>query len=188
MKIKVDSIKLIPFLYCIFYTLTRQCLGVEFGLYPFYAFLGLMGLYMLLYFLNYKNQVQKINKNGFYAGYITYLFFIIMVFFIAEKSYSYALYEYVFYLLMFFSVCYIFTLTDYITILYFYEIVGVVLSIEAVWEFVTGIMPYRDSTEAQEIRRACGLLGTPLTLGTVLACIALMAFFMIKHKIYIGTL
>lgn len=184
MKIKKINLQYIGFIYCVFYSLTRACLGAEFGRLPYLVFLGVMSLEILVYFLNYSKQKQKIMRNSFYVLYFVYLAFIFFNLAIAKQAYSYAIYEYVFYLLMFFAVCNFIGKFKFESLLYFYEFMGVVLSVEALWEFFTGNLPYRASTELQAIRRACGLLGTPLTLGTVLACISLIAlFWSIKTKI-----
>ena len=181
MRISKKNISELGFYYCIFYSLTRACLGAEFGQYPFFLFLGLMGIYIVLYFFEYGKQIQKITKTYFYAGFALYMYFILLNFILAKHSYSYGLYEYVFYLMMFFAVCHVFNNSSYLSILYFYELVGIILSIEAIWEFFTGNLPYRVTVEEQVIRRACGLLGTPLTLGIVMACISLVTFYLFTY-------
>lgn len=182
MRLSVNKILLCNFYYCILYTLTRACLGVEFGQYPFYIYLGVMSLLIIVYFLSYKKQKQHIEKNGFYFGYFLFLVFILINIMAIPHATKYALYEYVFYLLMLFAVCYILNIASFEEILNFYEIMGVILSVEAIWEFVTGKMPYRSSVEIQIMRRSCGLVGTPLTLGMIFACIGLMSFYLGVEK------
>lgn len=157
-------------------------MGAVLGQIPFVMCLGLMGALIFLYFLFYEKQSQKILRTGFYAEYFLYLCFIALNFIACPEANPYALYEYVFYLLIFFAVCYVLNDNDFESILRFYEAVGVVLAVEAVVEFVTGWLPFRASETEQEIRRACGLLGTPLTLGTVMACIALISFYLAARK------
>ena len=163
MTIKISKIKYIGFYYCIIYTMTRACLGSLFGKLPFLLFIVLLCLYILAYILTYKFQKQKIVKNNFYFGYMLYILFIIMSILVIRNSSTYAIYEYVFYLLWLFPVCYMINGNIFENILKCYEIMGIVLSVEAIWEFTTGNLPYRVSVEQQVIRRACGLVGTPLT-------------------------
>lgn len=178
MTIKISKIKYIGFYYCIIYTMTRACLGSLFGKLPFLLFIVLLCLYILAYILTYKFQKQKIVKNNFYFGYMLYILFIIMSILVIRNSSTYAIYEYVFYLLWLFPVCYMINGNIFENILKCYEIMGIVLSVEAIWEFTTGNLPYRVSVEQQVIRRACGLVGTPLTLGMIFACITLIAIYM----------
>lgn len=177
MTIKTSKIKYIGFYYCIIYTMTRACLGSLFGKLPFLLFIAILCGYILAYILTYTSQEQKIIKNNFYFGYTVYIAFILISVCVGKNSSIYAIYEYVFYLLWLFPVCYMINGKNFENILWCYEIVGFILAIEAVWEFTTGNLPYRVSAEEQAIRRACGLVGTPLTLGMIFACITLIAIY-----------
>ena len=71
-----------------------------------------------------------------------YILFIIMSILVIRNSSTYAIYEYVFYLLWLFPVCYMINGNIFENILKCYEIMGIVLSVEAIWEFTTGNLPY----------------------------------------------
>ena len=182
LRINVHAFKKWCFFYCIFYTLTRAFLGSVFGSFPYILYLAAMGFCIISYFITYSIQKQKITKNSYYILYAVYMIYIFFNMIILPNSSKYALYEYLFYMLMFFAVCSVFSNFKIETVLYAYEFIGVFVSIEAIWEFITGNLPFRMSEEAQVIRRACGLVGTPLTLGMVLACLTLMAFYLGKIK------
>ncbi len=184
MKLRINkhSFKKWCFFYCIFYTLTRAFLGSVLGSIPYIVYLGAMGICIVSYFTTYSRQKQKLTKTPYYILYAIYMIYIFFNMIILQNSSKYALYEYLFYMLMFFAVCSIFNNFKIEHILYFYEMVGMVVSIEAIWEFITGNLPFRMSEEAQAIRRACGLVGTPLTLGMILACLTLIAFYLGKIR------
>lgn len=182
MRIKSGFFVKTSFFYCLLYSLTRAALGQIFGRIPYLLMLAAMGFLIALYFINYKFQPQKITKTCFYGGYFIYIIYLAFNLLLVKNAYTYAIYEYFFYILMFFGICCVLKYIDFEDILFIYEGLGVVLSIEAIWEFTTGNLPFRASTTIQGIRRACGLLGTPLTLGAIMSCIALIAFFMAQRS------
>ena len=73
--------------------------------------------------------------------------------------------------------CYIMSNIAFEKILQIYEIIGIIVSIEAIWEFISGRILFRTNLESQVIRRAYGLIGSPLTLGMILACIILISIY-----------
>ena len=92
-----------------------------------------------------------------------------------KESSLYAIFEYVFYAFFIFAVLYILKEVNMDYIMSIYELVGLILSAEAIWEFISGNILYRPYTDFQVMRRSYGLIGSPLSLGMVLACIAMIA-------------
>ena len=110
MKLRINkhSFKKWCFFYCIFYTLTRAFLGSVLGSIPYIVYLGAMGICIVSYFTTYSRQKQKLTKTPYYILYAIYMIYIFFNMIILQNSSKYALYEYLFYMLMFFAVCSIF--------------------------------------------------------------------------------
>lgn len=184
-KVKKKEIEIIPLLFvAIFYTLTRAWCAAKFGSIAYITFLGVIGIFILGYIFTYRKQCVKIRKNSFWLCYILYLVCVVLNLLCHTNANSYALIEYVFYMFFLFAMCYIMSNIAFEKILSIYEIVGVIISLEAIWEFFSGNILFRTNLETQVIRRAYGLIGSPLTLGMALACIALIAIYrgMISDK------
>lgn len=187
MKIKVrkKEMEVIPLLFfAIFYTLTRAWCATKLGAISYIAFIGIICTFIVGYIITYKKQSVKICKNSFWICYVLYLAYILLNMLAEADASSYAIFEYVFYMMFLFAMCYVMDNIAFETVLSVYEIIGVIIAIEAIWEFFSGNILFRLNSEIQVIRRAYGLIGSPLTLGMTLACIALISMYrgMISDK------
>ena len=187
MKIKVrkKEMEVIPLLFfAIFYTLTRAWCATKLGAISYIAFIGIICTFIVGYIITYKKQSVKICKNSFWICYVLYLAYILLNMLAEADASSYAIFEYVFYMMFLFAMCYVMDNIAFETVLSVYEIIGVIIAIEAIWEFFSGSILFRLNSEIQVIRRAYGLIGSPLTLGMTLACIALISMYrgMISDK------
>lgn len=177
-EVKKKELGIIPLLFiAIFYTLTRAWCAAKFGAISYIAFWGIICLFIVGYIITYRKQCVKIRKNTFWFCYILYLACVMINLLYHTNASLYAIIEYVFYMLFLFAMCYIMSNIAFEKILQIYEIIGIVISIEAIWEFISGRILFRTNLEAQVIRRAYGLIGSPLTLGMILACIALISIY-----------
>lgn len=187
MKIKVrkKEMEVIPLLFfAIFYILTRAWCATKLGAISYIAFIGIICTFIVGYIITYKKQSVKICKNSFWICYVLYLAYILLNMLAEADASSYAIFEYVFYMMFLFAMCYVMDNIAFETVLSVYEIIGVIIAIEAIWEFFSGNILFRLNSEIQVIRRAYGLIGSPLTLGMTLACIALISMYrgMISDK------
>lgn len=187
MKIKVrkKEMEVIPLLFfAIFYTLTRAWCAARLGAISYIAFIGIISTFILGYIITYKKQSVKICKNSFWICYVLYLAYILLNMLAEADASAYAIFEYVFYMMFLFAMCYVMDNIAFETVLSVYEIIGVIIAIEAIWEFFSGNILFRLNSEIQVIRRAYGLIGSPLTLGMTLACIAMISMYrgMISDK------
>lgn len=151
------------------------------------AFIGSILLLGILYFVKPKAMKIKIRKNGFFTCYGLFLFIFFLNFLGTPQAAKYAFYEYILYMFMFFAIAYASNYIDFEWIFNAYILLGVIDSLEAIWEFSTGHILYRSTyTGEQLIRRAFGLVGSPLTLAMLLCCTTLIAFYfmLIKSKKY----
>lgn len=179
------EMEVIPLLFfAIFYTLTRAWCAAKLGAISYIAFLGIICTFILGYIITYKKQNVKICKNSFWICYVLYLAYILLNMLAGADASSYAIFEYVFYMMFLFAMCYVMDNIAFEKVLSVYEIIGVIIAIEAIWEFFSGNILFRLNSEIQVIRRAYGLIGSPLTLGMTLACITLIAMYrgMISNK------
>ena len=146
-------------------------------------FIGIILIYIIYYFVNYPQMKIKITKTPFWLCYSLMFIFVFMSLAILPLSNVYALYEYVFYFLMIFASFYIVQFLNINWLINVYLFFCTLLSIEAMWEFYTGNIIYRVGfTFEQARRRSYGLVGSPLTLGMVLACSSIMSLYMITTK------
>lgn len=177
MRIKIRSLIILPLLTAVVYMLARAWCADHFGMASYLIFIGIVCAFIGCYFLTYKNECVKIRADVFNALFFLFIFYVILNLLVTENGSSYALFEYVFYMMYFFASCFVLNYVPISKVINIYEIVGMVIAIEAIWEFVTGIIPYRITDEIQIIRRAYGLIGSPLTLGMILAAITLMCIY-----------
>lgn len=184
-KVRKKEMEVIPLLFfAIFYTLTRAWCAAKLGAISYIVFLGIICTFILGYIITYKKQNVKICKNSFWICYVLYLAYILLNMLAGADASSYAIFEYVFYMMFLFAMCYVMDNIAFEKVLSVYEIIGVIIAIEAIWEFFSGNILFRLNSEIQVIRRAYGLIGSPLTLGMTLACITLIAMYrgMISNK------
>jgi predicted membrane protein len=184
-KVRKKEMEVIPLLFfAIFYTLTRAWCATKLGAISYIAFIGIICTFIVGYIITYKKQSVKICKNSFWICYVLYLAYILLNMLAEADASSYAIFEYVFYMMFLFAMCYVMDNIAFETVLSVYEIIGVIIAIEAIWEFFSGNILFRLNSEIQVIRRAYGLIGSPLTLGMTLACIALISMYrgMISDK------
>jgi hypothetical protein len=153
-----------------------------FGSVAYAAFIGIMMVLMLVYVITYKKQHVKISRGDFFAGLAIYIIVCIGSILVGRNSSSYSLFEYVFYAFFIFAVLAVLQYTDIEFIFNVYEIVGIILGAEAIWEFATGNILYRTAVDFQVMRRAYGLIGSPLTLGMVLACVGIISFYRARNE------
>ena len=187
MKVKVrkKEMEVIPLLFlAIFYTLTRAWCAAKLGAISYIAFLTIICTFVFGYIITYKRQSVKICKSSFWICYALYLAYILLNMLVEANASTYAIFEYGFYMMFLFAMCYVMDNIAFEKVLSVYEIIGVIIAIEAIWEFFSGKILFRLNSEIQVIRRAYGLIGSPLTLGMTLACIALIAMYrgMISNK------
>ena len=177
-EVKKKEVEIIPLLFiAILYTLTRAWCAEKFGSIAYIAFLGITCIFITGYIITYGKQCVKIRKNTFWICYILYLTCVVLNLLFHTSANAYALIEYVLYMLFLFAMCYVMNNIAFEKILQIYEMIGIVVSIEAIWEFISGRILFRTNLESQVIRRAYGLIGSPLTLGMTLACIALISIY-----------
>ena len=157
--------------------MTRAWCAAKFGSIAYIAFLGIICIFIIGYIVTYGKQCVKIRKNTFWICYTLYLTCIVLNLLCHTSASAYALIEYVLYMLFLFAMCYIMSNIAFEKILQIYEIIGIIVSIEAIWEFISGRILFQTNLESQVIRRAYGLIGSPLTLGMILACIILISIY-----------
>lgn len=182
MKIKCRTLSKVIIFYCILYSMTRSVFAQFTGSLGNLLFLIFSSAICVLYFLYNDSMIVKIKKNPFFIG--LFYFFLVYLLNLCTTSNSslYSLNEYILYLALFFGIVFVLKYVSFSWILKIYCFIGTFVGAEAIWEFMTGNILYRYAYQgAQIIRRAFGLVGSPLTLGMMLACTSLMCVYLYMH-------
>ncbi|MDT2459463.1 O-antigen ligase family protein [Enterococcus avium] len=183
MNIKKSTLVKIMMGYCISYTMMRSLLRVYLGDFGNMIFISCVIFLVSAYFFNYRRMNVKIKSDLFYYGYFCFFAFFIINYLVSPRASKYGFFEYLFYLLIFFSILYILQYVEFNWILRFYIFISLIVSLQAIWEFFTGNILYRFSYSGDQIiRRSFGLVGSPLTLGMILACTSLISIFLFFHS------
>lgn len=193
MHISLRTLISIMYTYCIIYICTRAWLTSMFGSVSFYVFVGFMLILAFGYFVMYRHMVVKIHGSLFFTLLFLYVCFIILSMLAIQTSSNYAVFEYLFYLSFFFANCFVLRYVPAESLFKRFEIIGIVISLEAIWEYVTGKILFRVGfdSDVQVIRRSFGLIGSPIILAMLLGCISLMCIYLgmrdsVKHYAFAG--
>lgn len=187
MVLKQSTIAKAICIYGIVYTTMRSLIGSIVGGIGNALFIGSVLLGIVMYMLYYKRMAVKIRKNTFFLLFALLLILFSFSILIFKRSSTYALYEYILYFMFFFFWFYVLNSVSIEWIAQAYALVSVIVSTQAIWEYVTGNILFRVAYTGQQlIRRAFGLVGSPLTLGMLLACTSLicLALAIKKSKVY----
>lgn len=180
--IKYSTISKITILYCFLYITMRALLTKVGGSIFNFLFILLVLSQVALYALEYNHMNTKIRKDRFFICLIFFFLFYIINLFACQNASAYSLYEYIFYLLFFFASLFSLEHVTFQWIVKKYLLFCSILSLEAIWEFVTGNIPFRTYETPQLIRRAFGLIGSPIILGMLLSISSLICLYLAIEK------